>query len=276
MKNFKYLLLSLITIICFSSFTGCDETPPPASGFEFSCNEQIENSVSESMTYFYNNIYTSNLLTNGMTYNFGQLELMYNNFNPYIELGTITNGSFDNISFGNHSFTNSEEKSIHIGNACKIKDKVVYTEDNKIYANVFVMYIELRNSSQIKINNVNIDIENDNTTTLNYYYFSYFQNSSNTIEFDENNNYNINLCSSDPLGLFYICPLNDHATIIYTYSDGSFDYVLSMSEYYEPAEVVYVPIIFTQTNQNYNVHMQVAVGNYIAINEYFYITTISE
>jgi len=94
MKNFKYLLLSLITIICFSSFTGCDETPPPASGFEFSCNEQIENSVSESMTYFYNNIYTSNLLTNGMTYNFGQLELMYNNFNPYIELGTITNGSF--------------------------------------------------------------------------------------------------------------------------------------------------------------------------------------
>ena len=99
MKKLKYLILSLLMIVLVFPLTACDKNPP-SEKFKFSqvSEESINTAMTDKMNYFYDNIYNSNLLTENMTYNFGQIEIMFDEFDPYVELGTITNGTFSKLS----------------------------------------------------------------------------------------------------------------------------------------------------------------------------------
>ena len=273
MKKLKYLILSLLMIVLVFPLTACDKNPP-SEKFKFSqvSEESINTAMTDKMNYFYDNIYNSNLLTENMTYNFGQIEIMFDEFDPYVELGTITNGTFSKLSFGNRVYNTSDEKAIKIGSICEIKDKVLILDDNKVYVNVLVLYIESHNSSALKINDQPCTLKNNNTEELPFSYFSFFENSENTLSMLDETAYHLCLVSDENLGFHYFAMLNDRVTMIKTYGDNSFDYLISKSIYNQNMACIYIEVPFEQPENDYNVTLDMAINLYSKITSTFTIS----
>lgn len=262
MKNFKYLLLSIIFMFISFSFVACDKS----STFEFEIRDEhsIQDQLDEKIDYFYDNIYESNLLTSGMTYNLGELSLMFNDFDAYIELGEIKHGNFNSITFDNRSYSQNQDVTIYINNNCKIKDKALYIEDNKIYVNAFILYTENKMFEEFYINSHKYSIERTNNTTLLSYVLTFKPNSNNTINLS-NNTYSVQIKDNEPLIIQYLSRISDRMAIIKKINNN-YSYILSRSITDESINSIYQEVQTSNFQNGDQVELKIAIRNFLPLN----------
>lgn len=265
MKKVLSFVFCLTIMLCTLSFVGCDKNEPTVY-YTLNNQTQIAESINQTETYFYNNIYGSSQLETANTYNSTQLTSIFDGFNGFVAIGTVTDGELKTISFGNRTYELNQLVKIKIADNIYYSDKIIYVEENTIYVNSLALSIELRNNQTFALNNTTATIpvaENQDETPG--YSFMYGFTSLNTIEKPENieNVFNINIRSLENINMYIDnLAVNSYVRLIKSYGDGTTEYEFNKSIYHENTFITKTTLnLVEDKTQNFSVTYQVIAGN---------------
>lgn len=188
-KYFLVIPILALMTICLFVLSACGNNPTLDTKFD------IKNQSDTIVNKLVSDCYNASILGKGTTYSVSQIKDKISNFNYYVEIGTIKNISdVKSISLGNLKFTKAQEFDLSIGNNNKIKDKVFYVENEKVYVAAPIIAFETINNAKIKINDNTFDLNLNNTASALEFNKVAFQNgSTNTISKKSNSEYDISL-----------------------------------------------------------------------------------
>ena len=207
-KIFSFVLVLCFALPCIFSLSACgkkDNTQPETNA-KFTSAKNISSNTETIISNLTNKVYNSSTLGKSTTYTVAQIQEKIDDFEYYVELGTITGTTdVDSITLGNATFDSEQTFNLSVGNANYISDKCFKTDDSKLYVAAPIVAFETVNNKKIKINDSEFNFDLEKTAeTKSFTNAEFSSGSTNTLTKKENNSYDIQFKDAKSyLKLFY-------------------------------------------------------------------------
>ena len=273
MKNFKKIVMWLLFfVLVIVPFSACKSEQNSSAKCEILEAETIYDNLQTIENYALANIL--NELPANHTYNESQIKALKPGFSGFVLVGTVVDGTVDNLSFAGKKFVANKTAKVLVGNNVFFEDKVFFVnQSGQIFVNALVLKIEIENNSNLCIGSKTITFKSQQKTKSATYSLA-SSSVTNVINQTSASSYDVELFGTDPAvlsidklsenGTLYIVKNINNQTIEYelnhaSYSESLFTYIANIDlgasiqnneaavVSYTIATTKYLPICFDAT-----------------------------